>query len=290
LVFNYHAWGSTPELQVLITGIYQRADHQNFAVLTPRGGPAPFPFSLVGYSFNAGGCCPDSSPCIDHVGVIPRLIESAKLALMPVEIDMGRIYATGISNGGMMAARAACMHPSIFAAAATVSGTLSPSPAEDFDSMCTETNQPVHLLHLHGRLDPIVPYGGKAFRVESPFPYPHGPFPSAHSHVSRWLIWAGGQRREPDQSFSWRDVDCIGLADGVNVTLCTLAWGGHSWPGSSLLCNPLNFPFQCSTTIDATDEIVKFFMSHRKCAADVCQPSFSNGLGAATLLERVSNH
>merc|ERR1711865_507560 len=117
----------------ILIGIYAHADKGTFAVLSPRGGPTPFPLSLFGYSFNAGGCCPDSTPCVDHVGAIPRFVEAARLALLPADLDMHRIFVMGLSNGAMMASRAACIHPGIFAAVATVSGVLVPHAAEDID-------------------------------------------------------------------------------------------------------------------------------------------------------------
>jgi dienelactone hydrolase len=68
-----------------------------------------------------------------------------------VPIDLKRVYIAGFSNGGMMAWKAACERPDVFAAAEVVSGSLLVP--------CTKTV--VHILDAHDPTnDCIVPYHG----------------------------------------------------------------------------------------------------------------------------------
>ena len=63
----------------------------------------------------------------DDVGFVRALIDSLEREL---EIDPRRVYATGISNGGMFAHRLACELPGVLAAIAPVAGALPAALAE----------------------------------------------------------------------------------------------------------------------------------------------------------------
>src|SRR5262249_15369590 len=70
-------------------------------------------------------------------------------------VDPKRVYATGISNGGMMCYRLAAEMSDRIAAVAPISGTLS--------SDNIQPNRPVPVLHSHGTEDKLVPSdGGKS--------------------------------------------------------------------------------------------------------------------------------
>jgi poly(3-hydroxybutyrate) depolymerase len=72
-------------------------------------------------------------------------------------IDPGRVYLLGWSNGGGMAALAACQMADTIAAVALF------APATGFAKTCSPTRAP-SVLEVHGTSDPIVPYArGRAF-------------------------------------------------------------------------------------------------------------------------------
>ena len=82
----------------------QLADNANFVVAYPDG---------VGHTWNAHGCsAPAAQEYIDDVGYITTMVGEISAA-MP--IDHSRVYATGISNGGIMSYALAC-NGRIFAA------------------------------------------------------------------------------------------------------------------------------------------------------------------------------
>jgi polyhydroxybutyrate depolymerase len=104
-----------------------------------------------GYSsWNAGNCCTNAITYQENdVLAVSTIIDfvNAKYA-----IDQTRVWAMGHSNGGMMAYRLACDLSDKITAVAVVGGAL-------VDPTCTPRKQ-VSLMHIHGDLDPTVPYQG----------------------------------------------------------------------------------------------------------------------------------
>jgi polyhydroxybutyrate depolymerase len=204
----------------------------------------------VGRSWNAGGCCgPAMRRHVDDVGFLLALVDR-------VEHDQGtdpdRVYATGISNGGMMAYRLGCEASDRVAAIAPVAATLV------FDG-CAPA-RPVSLLHVHGLADGNVPFGGgrptKSFQANPPTYAP------VRDGV-RTFATAAGCTSEPtsttDASGRVTTERWPGCTDSTEVELVTILGGGHSWPGGRRLVRALDPP---SDALDATDAIWKFFAAH----------------------------
>ena len=111
------------------------ADKGGFVVAYPDG---------VNRTWNAGpGCCGAAArDKVDDVAFITRLVDEIP------SVDKKRVYATGISNGAMLAYRLAC-ETGIFAAIGPVAGTMiSDCPAP----------KPLSIIHIHGESDPTIPY------------------------------------------------------------------------------------------------------------------------------------
>ena len=66
-------------------------------------------------------------------------------------VDVRRVYATGMSDGGAMTSVLACVAPTTFAAFGPVAVQLAPPSCGD---------HPVSMVAFHGTADPIVPYAG----------------------------------------------------------------------------------------------------------------------------------
>src|SRR6185503_17547684 len=88
-------------------------------------------------------------------------------------VDPDRVFATGISNGGMMAGRLACDLPGRFAAIAPVAATLATS---------CDRAEPVSVLHIHGTADMSVPIAG-GFGPRALTPVDHLPLEEV---LARW--------------------------------------------------------------------------------------------------------
>lgn len=193
-----------------------------------------------------GGCCGTPGRTgVDDVGFVRAVVAAVERA---VPIDSRRVYATGISNGGMLAYRVAC-DTTVFAAVAPVAATLlgdCPHPT------------PVSVLHIHGTADGNVrldggPGDGVA-RIDGP------PVPEV---VARWRSTdaCGPVRTTVAGAVTTRAADC---PQGRSVDLITVAGAGHQWPGSrpqpaAARVLGLDPP---STALDATDTIARFFAAH----------------------------
>ena len=194
-----------------------------------------------------GGCCgvPGRTGA-DDVGFITRMV--ARISA-EVRIDPDRIYATGISNGGMLAYRLAC--------ATTIFAAIGPVAATELGSC--RSPAPVSVIHIHGTADRNVPYGGGTGQG---FARIHGP-------------------AIPLLNASWRSIDhcaapsvsTAGLVTtsvarcpgGRAVELITVRGAGHQWPGSvppAPLAARLLHLDPPSTALDATRVIWRFFAAH----------------------------
>ena len=111
-------------------------------------------------SWNAGTCCANATTSQENdmlfvSTVLDHVAES-------YSIDASRVWVMGHSNGGMMAYRLACDLSEKVTAIAVVTGAL-------MDPTCVPT-KPVSIFHIHGNLDPTVPFhGGGKFETPSIF-------------------------------------------------------------------------------------------------------------------------
>jgi polyhydroxybutyrate depolymerase len=198
-------------------------------------------------SWNAGSCCgPPQRNGVDDVSFLTELLERVT---SDYGVDPTRVYATGISNGGMMAYRFACVAADRLAAIAPV--------AADLIVDCRPA-RPVSLLHFHGLADQNVPIGGgvptKSFQANRPT------YPPVRDGVEL-LARADGCGVTPATTTNGplTTVRWTGCTDQAAVELVTIEGGGHSWPGGQRLAQILDPP---STAIDATAAIWKFFEEH----------------------------
>jgi polyhydroxybutyrate depolymerase len=180
---------------------------------------------------------------VDDVGFV-----TAVVAAVP-GVDPARVYATGISNGGMLAYRLAC-DTTLFAAigpdSATQLGTC-PSPAA------------ASVIHIHGTADRNIPYDGSPGQG---FAHIHAaPVPEV---VASWRAVDGcpSPTSTTDGAVTTSVATCPG---GRAVELVTIDGAGHQWPGSAprALGGVLGLD-PPSTALDATAVIWGFFSAHPK--------------------------
>ncbi len=69
-----------------------------------------------------------------------------------LNVDSKRVFATGISNGGMMCYRLAAELSDRIAAIAPVAGAMAIEEAKPI--------RPVSVMHFHGKSDSMVPFSG----------------------------------------------------------------------------------------------------------------------------------
>ena len=68
-------------------------------------------------------------------------------------VDKSRVYATGFSNGGLMAYEIALRKSNVFAAVASVEGSV----MKGYYKTLNGTSPPIALMDIHGTQDTTIP-------------------------------------------------------------------------------------------------------------------------------------
>ncbi len=202
LVFAFHGAGEQVTLLQLSSGLDEVSDKGGFVLVYPQG---------LGNTWNGGTCCGYAvENNIDDEAFVREMLSDLGTI---VSIDPKRIYATGFSNGGILAYRLACEMSDVFAAIAPVAGTLGYSPCEP--------QQPVSVLQVQGMADQAVPYAGG------------GPldFPPLEEVIATWVDLNGC----PTSATVDNPIEKITRSvyapceAGTAVELYAVEGGGHSW-------------------------------------------------------------
>jgi len=220
-----------------MSGMSAKADKESFLAVYPNGTSG----SGLAPTWNAGACCGYAQMNkVDDVGFLRALIDRLE---HDYPIDPKRIFATGISNGGMMSYRLACEMADRIAAIAPVEG------AQDVE--CRPSG-PVSILIFHGTADFLVPYNGGTTPFQLGSKRSDASVPST---VSFWVKQDGcSTAPERNETKQLRIDTYTGCKDGAGLTLYTIFRGRHMWPGTVLSRN----------NIPATDIMWSFFAAHPK--------------------------
>lgn len=246
LVFVFHGGTGNAQSAILMSGFHEVADHHGFVVVYPNGTGRLNDDILL--TWNAGNCCAYAqAENVDDVGFVRAIVTDVQLI---ANIDAKRIYATGMSNGGMLTHRLACEAADIFAAAAPVAGTLNFLPCNP--------SEPISVIAFHGTDDQNVPYeGGKG-----PKSLVEVDFASVPDSIAFWTTFDGCNSQPQTDSFD--DIKheiWTGCADSTSVELYTVIGGGHAWPGGLRGRPEADQP---AKTISASSLIWEFFAAHPK--------------------------
>jgi len=216
------------------------ADAGHFLVAYPDG---------LNHAWNAGGgCCGTPGKTnADDLGFITTMVAAIEHA---IPVNAARVYATGISNGGIMSYDLAC-HTTIFAAigpdSATQLGTC-PAPA------------PVSVIAIHGTADKNIPYNGGL--GDGPGQIDGPPVPAVNAS------WRSTDHCAPPVSTTVATVttSIASCPAGRTVELVTIAGAGHQWPGGTenRLAQRILHLDPPSTALDATQVIWRFFAAHTR--------------------------
>ncbi len=201
----------------------QLADSAKFVVGYPDG---------EGRAWNTnGGCCGrPGREGVDDVGFITAVVNDISAN---VGVDANRMYATGISNGGMMSYALAC-NTGTFAAIGADSAT-------QLDACAAP--HPTSVMHIHGTADRLIRYDGEpgvgVARIDGP------PVPDLNAFW-RGVDQCGTPVTTTDGAVTTSTAGC---PENRSVALKTVDGGGHEWP-----------PF-------ATDALWQFFAAHPRPSA-----------------------
>ncbi len=229
MLLAFHGGGGNGEQFRRGSGFDALADEHGFISVHPHGTGGLGNRLLT---WNAGGCCgPAMDDDVDDVGFTLALLEDLT-ARTP--IDRSRVYATGHSNGAMMAYRLGVEATETFAAIGPVGGAMSLAP---FDPSAT-----LPVLHIHSADDPRALYEGG---LGPPFPgtnrrVQHN---AVATELTKWVRHDGcpsepnvgetvrGRRGTRDEGHTATRYTWAPCADGAEVRLLQLTGAGHGWPG-----------------------------------------------------------
>lgn len=236
LVMNLHGYGSSNIEQEFYGDFRPIADTAGFLLVHPNGTPD---------NFNTNHWNTFGTSTVDDVGFLSALIDTLAANY---NVDLERVYSTGMSNGGFMSFHLACFLSERIAAIASVTGTMTPSNFNNCDPQ-----RPVPVMQIHGTLDGTVPYNGNFFFVP----------------VQSLLdFWVTHNNCDPEPIIT--EVPDIDPTDGCTaenhlypngdngsvVEHNKVLGGGHSWPGAPVNINITNMDFS------ASEEIWRFFRQY----------------------------
>ncbi len=244
LVVMMHGGFGSAEQAELSYGWDRQAERSGLVMAYPDG---------IGRSWNAGGCCgPAMKQDVDDVGFIEAMVRQISAGL---DVDAQRVYATGMSNGGIMAYRLAC-ESDMFAAIAPVAATM----LADCDP-----SVPVSVFHIHGGADRSIPpdggVGGGTQNIDGP------PLSEVISYW-RGVDGCGDPTVSPYGDDPRVQLEAaLDCDDATAVEYILISDAGHQWPGSptSDLRDDLGAD-PPSPLLDATFEIAGFFAAHPRPA------------------------
>jgi poly(3-hydroxybutyrate) depolymerase len=205
-------------------------------------------------TFNAQICCGAAEDMnIDDYGFVGAVIKDIA-AHYP--LDRSRVYATGMSNGGMLVYQLAAMHPDWFAAIAPVSATIGGMTNKGETYVIPRPKLTMPVMIMHGTGDDIVQYNGGAS------PAVRLRYSWRMAVLDSFGFWSAVDRcrspyvtTEPVPGVLDLTVssDC---EDGTEVRLWTIENGGHVWPG-------VIFPYKGGKR-SAAAEILAFFSKYKR--------------------------
>ncbi len=248
LILAFHGGGGDSELMAKEEYYHwiSKADKEGFIVAFPNGASRVKSGKLA--TWNAGNCCgyarDEKFDDVDFVREVIRDIQSR------FNVDSKKIFATGMSNGGMMSYRLACEMSDTFAAIASVAGT------DNYDAC--QPYQPISIMHIHAKDDGHVLFNGGAGKEAFNDLSKVTDFTSVPETISRWVkrnSCSDAPKRVMEEQGVYCDV-YSGCEDGVQVKLCVTETGGHSWPGGETPRKKAAVP---TDVISAVDEIWDFF-------------------------------
>jgi polyhydroxybutyrate depolymerase len=247
LVLAFHESEGKGKDMAAHTGLNQLADQEGFMVVYPDG---------INAKWNVSEQAETKE---DNVAFVSALI--AHLGQLRV-IDHQRIYATGLSNGGILVQKLACENPGQIAAFATVAASL----PEQFQAKC-QTKTPVSMLMINGTADAVVPWQGgepPTVRVGRNLSIPSIPAVFGFWQKHDGCTAPATVEQRVDQRVTTNMANCQA---GAEVTLIALNGASHIWPGGGYGESPY---------LEASQTIWAFFQRHPMATA-TSQPRATKG-------------
>lgn len=178
-------------------------------------------------------------------------------------VPSNKVFAAGMSNGGIFTFWLACKAPGLVRAIAPVSANM----AQAQQSACSAP-QPIPVMMFSGTDDPLMPYDGGLPRLETLIEKYTGPVAdtmlSAQDTAALWADVNGcfgpstwNLAPVLNDGTSVTETDYSNCSTGKAATLYSINGGGHGWPGNGDTGSRLTG--LNSNNISADDAMTAFF-------------------------------
>ena len=241
VVLAFHGSGGRAETFRRSSGLNRVADRHGFVVIYPEAGDGRW-----GTHRRRTG-----DPSAD-LALVDAILD--RVAADPT-LDAGRVFATGMSNGGDFSFLLGLCRPDRINAVAPVAINLSEALVE-----AVEAQGPVAVINIVGDRDPLVPYadsrvgpGGDRMLSSAQTLAFWSQVNRAGPGVTRTLM----EDVEDDGTTAVREDYAVGPG-GRALTRVTVMGGGHAWPGGSGRA-PERMVGKSSRDFDAGEVIWDFF-------------------------------
>ncbi|WP_372603478.1 PHB depolymerase family esterase [Actibacterium sp.] len=244
-VFAFHGGQGTGDKTAATSGLPAAADQMGFVAVFPNAGD--------GRQWNDGRETTTSK--IDDVGFVHAIIN---LLEDDLGVNRNHIFATGISNGGMMVQRLACDDTRDFAAFAVIAANM-PS---NLLPVC-KPSRAAPIMFFNGTTDPLMPFDGGV--IKSSKLLGAGAGGNVVSNAETIAFWTsvnhcGGESKTslPDRvndgtTVVQRTFSC----SGSEVISYLIANGGHTWPGADQ--REMRVTGKITKDLSATPTMLSFF-------------------------------
>ncbi len=235
LVFNFHGFTSSAAQQKGYSAMNNVAEENDFLICYPNG---------IDNAWNVNWNFGSSE---DDLGFTEAMIDTL---LNDYEINPGKIYACGMSNGGFFSYWLACNLSETFAAVASVTGSFSPQMMTD----CNPTRK-IPVMQIHGTDDMVVPYDGFAGTAE--------PIEDVidfwlnHNICSENFEFTQFDDTNPNDNSTVSQEYYKDCEDEAEVLFVKIDGGGHTWPSSPVILPGTNLDY------NASEKIWEFFDRHQ---------------------------
>lgn len=256
VILNFHGGAGNAKGQENYSGMDRSSDRDGYLAVYPNGTGR---FENRFLSWNAGTCCGYAMKNnIDDVAFVLALLDDLA-AKTP--IDRKRVYATGLSNGAMMAYRLAVEAGDQIAAIAPVAGSMV--------LPLFHPTRPMPIMHIHSTDDPRALYNGG---LGPPFPFTDARtmHPNVEQVLTQWRKFdecpakpevgatLNGKSDSPDDGNTATEYVWGPCASGTEVVLWKLTGSGHVWPGGTRDFYP-RLLGRGTRVIDANRQMWRFF-------------------------------
>lgn len=261
VVVMLHGGGGKAKFAARETGWREKADQEGFLAVFPEALP-PKPDRRSSFAFNpqlwndGSDRFYDGQAVVDDVAFLSAMLDQL---VDRFNVDPGRIYFTGFSNGASMSFLLAAKLSKRLAAIAPIAGASWVTPTAEISG--------VSVLYITGTEDPLNPLDGGDLELANGGQdiVRSKPKPPVRDSIEQWVSALNCQSEPevnstPEGVITERFSSC---RDDNEVRYVRIEGLGHHWPGGRKML-PESMVGKWSDRVNATDLVWEFFSHHKK--------------------------